>query len=108
MHQRHSFSFPHPRPLSHTRSDILPLCFVLAVLPPSPSPPHSLSPLRILFYTIARARALSLSPTCTHARTHPPTQVRDLLLQYIANPNSIILAVTPANSDIATSGTLQD
>ena len=25
-------------------------------------------------------------------------QIRDLLLQYIANPNSIILAVTPANS----------
>ena len=34
-------------------------------------------------------------------------QIRDLLLQYIANPNSIILAVTPANSDIATSDAIQ-
>jgi dynamin 1-like protein len=34
-------------------------------------------------------------------------QIRDLLLQYIANPNAIILAVTPANSDIATSDAIQ-
>nr|XP_039263047.1 dynamin-1-like protein [Styela clava] len=30
-------------------------------------------------------------------------QVRELILQYISNPNSIILAVSPANTDIATS-----
>ena len=34
-------------------------------------------------------------------------QIRDLLLQYIANPNCIVLAVTPANSDIATSDAIQ-
>ncbi len=33
--------------------------------------------------------------------------MRDLILKYIANPNSIILAVTPANSDIATSDAIQ-
>ena len=30
-------------------------------------------------------------------------QIRHLILQYINNPNSIILAVTPANIDLATS-----
>lgn len=30
-------------------------------------------------------------------------QIRHLILQYISNPNSIILAVTPANIDLATS-----
>jgi dynamin 1-like protein len=30
-------------------------------------------------------------------------QIRDLILQYISNPNSIILAVTPANTDFTTS-----
>mmetsp|Transcript_15375 Transcript_15375/g.51631 ORF Transcript_15375/g.51631 Transcript_15375/m.51631 type:complete len:761 (-) Transcript_15375:6-2288(-) len=34
-------------------------------------------------------------------------QIRDLVLQYIANPNSVILAITPANSDIATSEAIQ-
>jgi hypothetical protein len=34
-------------------------------------------------------------------------QIRDLVLQYTANPNSIILAVTPANSDMATSDAIQ-
>jgi dynamin 1-like protein len=34
-------------------------------------------------------------------------QIRDLVLKYTANPNSIILAVTPANSDIATSDAIQ-
>ena len=34
-------------------------------------------------------------------------QIRDLVLKYTANPNSIILSVTPANSDIATSDSIQ-
>lgn len=34
-------------------------------------------------------------------------QIRDLLLNYIQNPNSIILAVSPANADMATSEALK-
>lgn len=34
-------------------------------------------------------------------------QIRDLIFQYIENPNSIILAVTPANTDMATSECLK-
>ena len=34
-------------------------------------------------------------------------QIRSLLAKYIANPNSIILAVSPANADIATSESLK-
>ena len=34
-------------------------------------------------------------------------QIRDMLLTYICNPNSIILAVTAANTDIATSEALK-
>ncbi len=34
-------------------------------------------------------------------------QIRDMCLKYIANPNSIILAVTAANTDIATSEALK-
>lgn len=30
-------------------------------------------------------------------------QIRNLIIKYIANPNSIILAVTAANTDMATS-----
>lgn len=35
------------------------------------------------------------------------TQIRSLISKYIANPNSIILAVSPANADIATSESLK-
>ena len=34
-------------------------------------------------------------------------QIRDLILKYINNPNSIILAVSPANADMATSESLK-
>jgi dynamin 1-like protein len=34
-------------------------------------------------------------------------QVRDLILQYTSNPNSIILAITPANTDLANSDALR-
>lgn len=34
-------------------------------------------------------------------------QIRDIILSYIHNPNSIILAVTPANQDFATSEPLK-
>ncbi|OQV12100.1 Dynamin-1-like protein [Hypsibius exemplaris] len=34
-------------------------------------------------------------------------QIRDMILKYITNPNSIILAVTPANTDMATSEALK-
>ena len=34
-------------------------------------------------------------------------QIRDMCMQYISNPNCIILAVTPANTDIATSEALR-
>ncbi|XP_065312757.1 dynamin-1-like protein isoform X2 [Gordionus sp. m RMFG-2023] len=34
-------------------------------------------------------------------------QIREMVLRYISNPNSIILAVTPANTDIATSEALK-
>lgn len=34
-------------------------------------------------------------------------QIRDLIMKYIANPNSIILAVTAANTDMATSEALK-
>ncbi|KAI1718142.1 dynamin central region domain-containing protein [Ditylenchus destructor] len=34
-------------------------------------------------------------------------QIRDMILKYIVNPNSLILAVTPANQDFATSEALQ-
>ena len=34
-------------------------------------------------------------------------QIRDLILKYISNPNSIILAVTAANTDMATSEALK-
>ncbi|MFH4977932.1 hypothetical protein AB6A40_004641 [Gnathostoma spinigerum] len=34
-------------------------------------------------------------------------QIRDMILSYIGNPNSIILAVTPANQDFATSEPLK-
>lgn len=34
-------------------------------------------------------------------------QIRDLLIKYIENPNSIILAVTAANTDMATSESLK-
>lgn len=30
-------------------------------------------------------------------------QIKDMIINYISNPNSIILAVTAANTDIATS-----
>lgn len=30
-------------------------------------------------------------------------QIRDMILSYISNPSSIVLAVTPANQDFATS-----
>lgn len=33
-------------------------------------------------------------------------QIRELVLKYIANPNSIILAVVTANTDMATSESL--
>ena len=35
------------------------------------------------------------------------TQIRDMCLKYIQNPNSIILAVSPSNTDIATSEALK-
>ena len=35
------------------------------------------------------------------------TQIRSLLSKYIVNPNSIILAVSPANADIATSESIK-
>ena len=35
------------------------------------------------------------------------TQIRTLLSKYIVNPNSIILAVSPANADIATSESIK-
>ncbi|XP_071495729.1 LOW QUALITY PROTEIN: dynamin-1-like protein [Diadema antillarum] len=35
------------------------------------------------------------------------TQIREMLLKYISNPNSIILAVTAANTDMATSESLK-
>lgn len=34
-------------------------------------------------------------------------QIRELILQFISNPNSIILAVTAANTDMATSEALK-
>ena len=34
-------------------------------------------------------------------------QIRELILQYISNPNSVILAVTAANTDMATSEALK-
>lgn len=34
-------------------------------------------------------------------------QIKEMILGYIANPNSIILAVTAANTDIATSESLK-
>ena len=34
-------------------------------------------------------------------------QIRELILKYINNPNSIILAVSPANADMATSESLK-
>ncbi len=34
-------------------------------------------------------------------------QVREMCLKYISNPNSVILAVTAANTDIATSESLK-
>ena len=34
-------------------------------------------------------------------------QIRDMILHYISNPNSIILAVTAANTDMATSESLK-
>lgn len=34
-------------------------------------------------------------------------QIRELILKYISNPNSIILAVTAANTDMATSESLK-
>jgi dynamin 1-like protein len=35
------------------------------------------------------------------------SQIRELVLKYISNPNSIILAVVTANTDMATSGSLK-
>lgn len=35
------------------------------------------------------------------------TQIRKMILQYISNPNAIILAVTPANTDLANSDAIQ-
>lgn len=35
------------------------------------------------------------------------TMIRDLVLKYISNPNSIILAVVTANTDMATSESLK-
>lgn len=34
-------------------------------------------------------------------------QIRELILRFISNPNSIILAVTAANTDMATSEALK-
>lgn len=34
-------------------------------------------------------------------------QIRELIFKYISNPNSIILAVTAANTDMATSEALK-
>ncbi|KAL0186350.1 hypothetical protein M9458_018020, partial [Cirrhinus mrigala] len=35
------------------------------------------------------------------------TQVQEMILSYISNPNSLILCVSPANSDLATSDALK-
>jgi dynamin 1-like protein len=35
------------------------------------------------------------------------TQIRDLLIHYIANPNSIVLAVVTANTDMATAESIK-
>ena len=35
--------------------------------------------------------------------SHRKKQIRDLIYNYISNPNSIILAITSANTDMATS-----
>lgn len=35
------------------------------------------------------------------------TQVQEMILSFISNPNSLILAVSPANSDLATSDALK-
>lgn len=34
-------------------------------------------------------------------------QIRDMIMQYICNDNCLILAVTPANADLATSDALK-
>ena len=34
-------------------------------------------------------------------------QIRELIMKYITNPNSIILAVSPANADMATSESIK-
>jgi len=34
-------------------------------------------------------------------------QVQEMILYFISNPNSVILAVSPANSDLATSDALK-
>lgn len=35
------------------------------------------------------------------------TQVQEMILSFISNPNSLILCVSPANSDLATSDALK-
>jgi hypothetical protein len=58
-------------------------------------------------------QCLLSSEFCAQNCAHAPQpadiemQIRDLVLKYTANPNSIILSVTPANSDIATSDAIQ-
>ena len=53
---------------------------------------------------------------CVHLLTQVPVgdqpkdielQIRELILKHISNPNSIILAVTAANTDMATSEALK-
>lgn len=57
---------------------------------------------------------MTLGLLCVHAQVpvgdQPKdieVQIRELILQYISNPNCIILAVTAANTDMATSEALK-
>ena len=63
---------------------------------------------------IDRRPSLFLSPSNPNPDPTRPkqpadieTQIRDMCLQYISNPNSIVLAVTAANTDIANSDSLK-
>lgn len=57
-----------------------------------------------------RFQLVSFSPSQVPVGDQPKDielQIRELILRFISNPNSIILAVTAANTDMATSEALK-
>ena len=102
----HVLSVPPSLPLSLSLS--LSLSLPLSLSPSSLSLSASLPPLTptVLNLTLVDLPGLTKVPV----GDQPPDiefQIRDMLMQFVTRENTLILAVTPANSDLATSDALK-